>query len=111
ADAQLVFLLPDRQAGRLAVDQKSRDAAITLGGIGVREDQEQPCFGRVSNPELASGEPVAVAIFDGARRHRKGVRARARFGESVGTYRIASQARQKAELLVFVSPTLQRRVA
>ena len=74
----LSSFLPTASPGVRALDQKSRDAAITFRGIGVGEDQKQPRFGRVGDPQLAAGEPVIVAVLDGARRQRERVRSRAR---------------------------------
>ena len=47
-DAELVFLLADREAGAAALDEKRRDAAIARLGVHGRKDDEEVGFVRRS---------------------------------------------------------------
>ena len=72
-DAELVFLLADREAGRVALDQERRDALVAGAGIDVGEDDEEVGLVAVGDPELAAVEDVVVAVV-----RRRGWRARTR---------------------------------
>src|SRR5215467_2989598 len=55
-ETQLVLLVAHLEAGKGALDEERRDATIALAGIGVGEEQKQPGFGCVGDPELAAVE-------------------------------------------------------
>src|SRR5690606_20384439 len=61
-DAELVLLLADTEAVRLPFDDESRDAAIALLGVGVREDDEHARLAAVRDPQLAAIEAPAAAV-------------------------------------------------
>ena len=92
ADAELVFLLADRESRRAAIDDERGDAAVARIGIDVGEHDEHVRFVAVGDPQLAAVDREAVALFGGARRHREGVAARAGFGQAIG----ADRARWRA---------------
>ena len=92
-DAELVFLLADREAGGAALDEKRRDAAIARLGVDRRKDDEEVGFVAVGDPELAPGEDVGVAVLPGARREREGVAAGAGLRQRVRADRARRRAR------------------
>mmetsp|Transcript_107946 Transcript_107946/g.300101 ORF Transcript_107946/g.300101 Transcript_107946/m.300101 type:complete len:273 (+) Transcript_107946:390-1208(+) len=75
ADAQLVLLLADLQAGVVALHHKSRDAAVRFRRIGIGEDDEEPRLHGVGDPALAPLENPVAAVLPGPRLQREGVRA------------------------------------
>ena len=77
ADAELVFLLADREPGEAALDEKRGDAAVAGVGIDVGEDDEEVrlrCALVIQSLRPVS-DPV-VAALDRARRQRERVAAR-----------------------------------
>ncbi len=72
---ELVFLLADLETGELALHQEAGDAAMSGVRIGVGEDQIQPGFSGVGDPQLAAGDGIMVAMLGGSRRERKCIRA------------------------------------
>ena len=92
ADAELVFLLADRESRRAAIDDERGDAAVAGIGIDVGEHDEHVGFVAVGDPELAAGDREAVARFGGARRHRERVAAGARFRQAVGADHVRREA-------------------
>ena len=84
ADAELVFLLADGEAGRAALDEERRDAVVAGVGIDGGEDDEEVGLVGVGDPQLAADERVGVAVVDGARLQREGVAARAGLRQAVG---------------------------
>ena len=63
ADAELVFLLADREAGQAALDEERGDAAVAGLGIDGREHDEEVGFVAVGDPELAAVEHEVVAVL------------------------------------------------
>jgi hypothetical protein len=62
ADAELVFLLADGEAGGFTLDEEGRDALIAGRGINRSEDDEEASFGGVGDPELAAVDHVIVTV-------------------------------------------------
>ena len=108
ADAELVFLLADAEPGRIALDDKRRDAVIAGRGVDGREDDEDAGFERVADPELAAREDPVVAAFGGARRQRKRVAAGAGFGQRIRADGVLGQLRQIRAPQLVAAPALQR---
>src|SRR5204862_3672881 len=94
ADAELVLLLADREALETFLDDEGRDAAVARLGVGVGEDDEQPCLVAVRDPELLARQLVVVAAVYGARTHGEGVGTRPGLGERVSADRFRGEARQ-----------------
>ena len=84
ADAQLVLLLADLEAGRPPVDDERGDAAVAGLGVGVGEHDEDLGLVAVRDPELAPVEDVVAAVAGGPRRHAERVAPRAGLREGVG---------------------------
>ena len=108
ADAELVFLLADGEAGEVALDEERGDAVVAGLGIDGGEDDEESGFVAVGDPQLAAVEDVVAAFGVGAGRQRERVAAGAGFGERVGADGVGCHARQVALLLLVVAPAQQR---
>src|SRR5947199_291405 len=52
ADAELVFLLADREPAAVALDHERGDPFVALREVGVREYHDPPRFGPVGDPQL-----------------------------------------------------------
>src|SRR2546430_10398065 len=71
ADAELVFLLADREPAAVALDHERGDPFVALREVGVREYHEQPRFGPVGDPQLdrkstrlnSSHSQISYAVF------------------------------------------------
>src|SRR5205085_1066771 len=63
ADAHLVFLLADREAGKALLDDERGDALVARRRIRVREDHEYPRLGAVRDPHLAAVEDPLVSLL------------------------------------------------
>ena len=74
ANAGLVFLLADAEAGEVALDEERGDAFVAGVRIRVREHDEHACLGRVRDPQFLSVEHPVIALVFRARRQREGVR-------------------------------------
>ena len=108
ANAELVFLLADREPGEAALDEKRGDAAIAGVRIDGRKDHEQVGFVGVRDPQLAAGQQELVAGLDGARGEGERVAARPGFRQRVGANRSRRQLRQVLRLLRLGTPAQQR---
>lgn len=75
ADAELLFLLGDAEAGRVLVDDEGADALVALAGVEVGKDDEEAGLHRVCDPHLGAVDLVAVGGGGRARGHGKGVGA------------------------------------
>lgn len=104
ADTEFVFLAADGEAGGVAFNQKTGDAAVAGVGVDGGEDEEEAGFGGVGDPEFATGEEEIVAIGDGAGGEGEGVRAGVGFAERVGADGIGGERCQ--ELLVLFAGTV-----
>ena len=104
ADAELVFLLADRKAGRIALDEEGGDALVAGAGIDGGEDDEEAGFGGVGDPELAAVEEVVVAVGARGGGEGEGVGTGACFGERVGADGVGCHARKVLLLLGFGAP-------
>ena len=108
-DAHLVLLGPDRQAGRVALHQEGRDAAVLQPGV----EREEVGEAGVGDELLGAVEAVAAARQRRrGRAHGPGVRPGAGLGEGVGADRGARrQARQVAGALLLGAEEDQRQGA
>ena len=96
ADPELVFLLADGEAGRPALDEERRDAAVAGLGIDRGEDDEDVGFVGVGDPELAPVQDESVAALGRPRRQRERVAAGAGFRQRVGADAVLRQPGQAA---------------
>jgi hypothetical protein len=108
ADAELVFLLADGEAGCSLLNQEGGDALIALGEVGVRDDDEEVGFDRVGDPEFLAGEVVVIALVRRLAGEGKGVGAGAGLGERVGPHPLRGQLREVLRLLRLGAPAQQR---
>ena len=108
ADAELVFLAADGEAGRALFDEEGGDAAVALCGIEGGKNNEETGFARIGDPELAAIEAVAGAGEFGAGLEREGIGAGAGFRERVGAHCVRGQARQPLVFLGVGGPAAQR---
>ena len=69
-------------------------------GVGLREDGVEVRDTRVRDEALAAVEDVLVAVTDGGRPHRRGVRAGAGLGERVGGKPLAAREPRQVGLLL-----------
>ena len=105
ADAELVFLLADREARGAALDEERGDALVSRLGVDRGEDDEQVRLVAVGDPELLAVEDVVVTI----RRRRGSCSAKASLPEpglrqGVRADPRRGQLRQVALLLVGAAP-------
>lgn len=89
ADAELLLLLGDGEAGGALFDNKGGDALVALCGVEVGKDDEEVGFHGVGDPHLAAGDGEAVGGLTGLGGHGEGVGAgdglrQAEGGDGVG---------------------------
>ena len=104
----LSSFFPTWNPGKSRSIEKRRDAFIAQRGIHGGEQEKEARFGRVGDPQLAPGEPVAIAIFNRARGQSERVRAGAGFGKRITRHRVFRRARQPAALLFVIAPAQDR---
>ncbi len=104
AEAELVFLLADLEAGEIALDEEGGDAAVSGGGIGIGEHEEEAGFGGVGDPELAAVEQEMIAALNGGGGEGEGVGAGTGFGERVRADVIAREQGKIPAFLGVVAP-------
>ena len=99
-DSHLRLEPRDREARRVTLDEEGRDAGVAGVWVGLREDGVEARDASVGDEALAAVEDVLVAVTDGGRPHRGGVRAGFRLGQRVrGQPLTAREPRQVGLLL------------
>src|SRR5579883_2992356 len=81
ANAELVFMAADAEAGEISLDEECGDAAISGGGIDGGEENEDARFGGIADPELAAVDQEFAILAAGGGGESEGVRPGAGFGE------------------------------
>ncbi len=104
ADAELVFLFADFEAGEFALDHEACDAAITEIGVGVGEEEVEAGFGGVGDPHFAAGDQEVAFGGDGASGQGKSVGACAGFRKRERGDGVFGEAGKVAALLIAVAP-------
>ena len=112
ADAELRLGLAGVEARQLGVDDEGRHA---LGADARRGDREQHDVARHrtgGDPALlAVDDPVAVRVPGGTGVHGRGIGARLRLGQCIGTDRLAGGDGAHVLLLLFLGAVLEDAVA
>src|SRR5439155_22094243 len=88
ADAELVLLLADREAGEVALDQERGDSLVAGVGVRVGKDDEEAGLVRVRDPQLLAVEDPVIALVLGAAGQAERIRSRTRLGERIRANRV-----------------------
>ena len=104
ADAELVLLLPHREAGEVALDEERGDPLVTGVGVSVGEDDEDSGLEGVGDPQFLPGQRPVIALLLGAAGEGESVRSRSCLRQRVRADGVARQHRQVFRLLVLVAP-------
>ena len=107
ADAELVFLFSDGEAGESSFDHECGDAAVAGVRIRIGEHDEEGRFGRVADPQFAAGEHPLGASGLRARRQGERIAAGRRLRERIGADRSRRHRRQVPALEVVGGPPEQ----
>src|SRR3954469_305110 len=84
ADAELIFLLADRESGAIVFDEERGDSLVSGAGVERGEQDEEPGFFAVGDPELAAVEYVFGAFEGGPGLHGESVGTGSGFAEGIG---------------------------
>ena len=102
AHAQLVFVLPHAQAGRLPLHDKRGDPVPRRLRIGHRHHDVDAADGTLRDEDFGPGDVPGIAAAHGAGLNRAGVTARPRFSQAPGAQRLSRrQLGEVALLLLF----------
>ncbi|KAF1730330.1 hypothetical protein CRV24_009791 [Beauveria bassiana] len=111
ADAKLLFLLRNGEAGRVLVDDEGGDALVALAGVEVGKDDEEAGFHGVCDPHLGAANLVAVGRLGRARGHGERVGAGHGLRQAKARDRVGGQLGQILLLQRGGPPLHERRVA
>ena len=106
---QLLLPLAHGEARRFPLHQKRGDAAVSRTRIDVGEDDVEPGFGSVGDPELLTVQDPVVARAHRSAAEGEGVGPASRLRKRVGANGAGGQTRQMAALL-FLGSIAEERV-
>src|SRR3989441_379955 len=102
ADAQLLLLLADREAGRALLDEEGGDALRAQLRVHCGEDDDDVGVVAVGAPLLGAVQHVTVALADRRRAQPRGVGAGAGLRERVGREHLPRRETRQVLLLVLL---------